>query len=113
MNPSTLAPPAPRSWLALTLLLALLAAAGRWIPASAIDWQPALALPEPWRALSAVAVHYSGLHLAANLAGTALVGALGVVARVPRAIVFAWATNSVFPARPGLLTMLLAFLRSL
>ncbi len=91
MNPSTLAPPAPRSWLALTLLLALLAAAGRWIPASAIDWQPALALREPWRALSAVAVHYSGLHLAANLAGAALVGALGVAARVPRAVAFAWA----------------------
>ncbi len=91
MSSSSLAPPAPSTWLALTLLLALLAVAGRWLPASAIDWQPALALREPWRALSAVAVHYSGLHLAANLAGAALVGALGVVARVPRAIVLAWA----------------------
>ena len=38
---------------------------------------------EPWRAFSAAAVHYSALHLLANLAGVALVGALGVVARVP------------------------------
>lgn len=82
--------PAPRAWLALTLLLALLAVAGEWLPHAAIDWQPGLAAREPWRALSAVAVHYSALHLAANLAGAALVGALGAVARVPLPIVLAW-----------------------
>lgn len=91
MSPASLAPPAPRAWLALTLLLALLAATGWWMPAAALDWQPALALREPWRAFSAVAVHFSVLHLAANLAGAALVGALGVVARVPRTVVLAWA----------------------
>lgn len=84
------AAPSPRAWLALTLLLALAAAAGWWLPRSALDWQPALAAREPWRALTAVAVHYSALHLGANLAGTALVGALGVVARVPLAIALAW-----------------------
>ena len=84
------AAPSPRAWLALTLLLALAAAAGWWLPRSALDWQPALAAREPWRALTAVAVHYSALHLGANLAGTALVGALGVVARVPLAMALAW-----------------------
>ena len=84
------AAPAPRAWLALTLLLALAALGGWWLPRTALDWQPGLAAREPWRALSAVAVHYSALHLAANLAGAALVGALGVVARVPRPIVLAW-----------------------
>lgn len=82
--------PAPRAWLALTLLLMLAAVGGWWAPHPALDWQPALAAREPWRALSAVAVHYSALHLSANLAGAALVGALGVVARVPLAIVLAW-----------------------
>ena len=38
------------------------------------------------RARTAAFVHYSALHLAANLAGAALVGALGVAARVPRAM---------------------------
>jgi len=84
------AAPAPRAWLALTLLLVLAAIGGWWLPRSAIDWQPALAAREPWRALSAAGVHYSALHLGANLAGAALVGALGVVARVPLAIVLAW-----------------------
>ena len=81
---------AARAWLALTLLLALVALGGWWMPRAALDWQPALAGREPWRAFTAVAVHYSVLHLAANLAGTALVGALGAAARVPLPIAFAW-----------------------
>jgi rhomboid family GlyGly-CTERM serine protease len=85
-----LSTPAPRAWLALTLLLALAAAGGWGSEPHRLDWQPALAAREPWRALTAVAVHYSGLHLAANLAGAALVGALGMVARVPMAVVLAW-----------------------
>ena len=54
-------------------------------------WQPELAFAEPWRAWSAVFVHYSGLHLVANLAGALLVGALGWSARVPARSVVAWA----------------------
>jgi rhomboid family GlyGly-CTERM serine protease len=81
---------APRAWLALTLLLALAAIGGWWLPRGAIDWQPGLAAREPWRALTAAAVHYSALHLGANLAGALLVGALGVVAHVPLRIVLAW-----------------------
>jgi len=81
---------APRAWLALTSALMLSAIAGWWLPNAALDWQPALAAREPWRAWTAVAVHYSPLHLAANLAGAALVGALGVAARLPWGIALAW-----------------------
>ncbi|HUP06647.1 MAG TPA: rhombosortase [Caldimonas sp.] len=63
---------------------------GRSAPSTALDWQPALARTEPWRAWTAVFVHYSALHLAANAAGAALVATLGAVARVPRASAFAW-----------------------
>jgi len=69
------------------MLLALL---GSRLDPLQLDWQPALALGQPWRAWSAVAVHYSALHLAANLAGALLVGALGHVARVPARSVVAW-----------------------
>lgn len=82
--------PAPRAWGALALLLVLAALAGWWLDPHTLDWQPALAAHEPWRAFTAVAVHYSPLHLGANLAGALLVGALGVVARVPLRIMLAW-----------------------
>jgi rhomboid family GlyGly-CTERM serine protease len=58
--------------------------------AGAIDWQPALAWREPWRAWSAAWLHFSSLHLAANLTGTALVGTLGWAGRVPRRTALAW-----------------------
>ena len=54
-------------------------------------WQPELAFSQPWRAWSAACVHYSGLHLTANLAGALLVAALGWAARVPARSVVAWA----------------------
>jgi len=82
--------PAPRAWAALALLMALAALAAWPADASRLDWQPALAAREPWRALTAAAVHYSPLYLGANVAGAVLVGALGVVARVPGRIVLAW-----------------------
>jgi rhomboid family GlyGly-CTERM serine protease len=97
-------------WLALAALLGIVAA-GVYVvfpaPPTALDWQPALAAREPWRAWSAALVHLSGLHLAANLAGTALVGALGVVAAVPRRTVVAWlvawpVTQLALLARPDL-----------
>ena len=58
---------------------------------TALDWQPSLALAQPWRAFTAAAVHYSALHLAANVAGSVLVAAFGVAARVPAGCVWAWA----------------------
>lgn len=85
------APRAGRDWIALAATLALAALAGTLVPHEALDWQPSLAGSQPWRAFSAVAVHYSGLHLAANLAGTVLVAALGLVAELPARSMLAWA----------------------
>ena len=79
-----------RAWLALAALLAAAALIAWPVPPQALEWQPGRAVREPWRAFSAAAVHYSALHLAANLAGTALVGALGAMAEVPRRHAIAW-----------------------
>ncbi len=83
----------PQRWLwpAFAALLCLSAWLGSHIDQTHIDWQPSLALINPWRAFTAVAVHYSQLHLTANLAGAALVAALGFAARVPTASTLAWA----------------------
>jgi len=79
-----------RAWAGLAMLLGLLALSGWGVPGAAIDWQPTLALTQPWRAFSAIGVHYSALHLLANLAGAAAVGVLGVAARAPGAAAWAW-----------------------
>jgi rhomboid family GlyGly-CTERM serine protease len=76
---------------ALAATLALASAAAWWLPAVRLDWQPALVLHEPWRWWTAAFVHWSPRHLGANLVGTALVAAFGVVARVPLSAVLAWA----------------------
>ncbi|MDQ2927527.1 MAG: hypothetical protein M3R22_05085, partial [Pseudomonadota bacterium] len=60
------------------LLLAAVLAVGSSIDFAigfplALEWQPALAWREPWRAWSAAWVHYSALHLGANLVGCLLV----------------------------------------
>jgi rhomboid family GlyGly-CTERM serine protease len=71
-----------------------LAAAGAlwawWLPANTLDWQPALATAEPWRTLTAAAVHWSPMHLGANLLGTAVLATLGWVARLPVRATLAW-----------------------
>ena len=77
--------------MALASLLALGALAGGWLPRNALDWQPALALSQPWRAFSAAFVHLSALHLGANLMGCALVAAWGSRAGCGRADALAWA----------------------
>ncbi len=79
-----------RFWAGLAALLAALALLGGAWPTAAIDWQPALAAAQPWRVFSAAAVHYSHLHLAANLAGALLVAALGIAAPVPERCTLAW-----------------------
>ncbi len=99
-SPTELLPVSTGAWIAIASMLAVgsllvhlggrsgAAPASAW--AHAIDWQPALARTEPWRAWSAVFVHYSGLHLAANLTGAIGVAAWGGVARVPPRTVVAW-----------------------
>lgn len=84
------APASDRGWPALAALLAAASLLAWWWPAALIDWQPALAHSQPWRAWSAAFVHWSGLHLGANLAGAAVVGALGVVGQLPARMALAW-----------------------
>jgi rhomboid family GlyGly-CTERM serine protease len=79
-----------RAWPALAGTLAAASVLAWWMPAVLLDWQPALAAGEPWRAWTAAAVHWSPLHLGANLLGTALVAALGVVARLPARAALSW-----------------------
>lgn len=82
--------PASRAWAGVAVLMGAAALLGWAVTPTALDWQPQLAFVQPWRAWTAVAVHYSALHLGANIAGVLLVGALGVVADVPARIVWAW-----------------------
>ena len=82
---------AARAWLGLAALLGASALLAWPVPHTLLDWQPALAFTAPWRAFTAVAVHYSGMHLGANLVGAVLVAALGFVAQVPARMVGAWA----------------------
>ena len=74
--------PPGRAWAGLAALLAAASIIAFTLPAPWLDWQPALAVAEPWRAFSAAFVHWSPLHLAANLAGALVVGALGYAARL-------------------------------
>lgn len=66
------------------------AALGGLAPAALLDWQPARALAEPWRAWTAAFVHLSPLHLGANALGLALVVLLGLRAGCGRAATLAW-----------------------
>jgi rhomboid family GlyGly-CTERM serine protease len=79
-----------QAWLALAAALAAASVLAWWAPAWALDWQPALAWSEPWRAFSAAFVHWSPLHLAANLGATAAVAAFGWAARLPPRAALAW-----------------------
>jgi rhomboid family GlyGly-CTERM serine protease len=101
-------PEGARAWWALTALLVLLAVAGGAFTPSLLDWQPTRAWTEPWRWWTPVAVHHSPLHLAANLAGTAVLAWLGWSARADGAMAWAWAlawplTHLGLALRPELL----------
>ncbi len=80
-----------RAWLALCALAALGALAMTFAEGARWDWQPQHAWDEPWRMLSAAWVHLSPRHLAANLAGTAALAALGAAARCGPRAALAWA----------------------
>jgi rhomboid family GlyGly-CTERM serine protease len=79
-----------KAWSALAALLAAGSLLAWFAPAASIDWQPGLAACEPWRWWSAAFVHWSPLHLGANLLGAALVGALGWAGDLPRRAALAW-----------------------
>lgn len=81
---------AAHAWIGVAALLCACALLGWPVNREMLDWQPGLAFTQPWRALTAVAVHYNGIHLAGALAGTLLTGALGFAANVPARLVWAW-----------------------
>ncbi|MDQ6683997.1 MAG: rhombosortase [Pseudomonadota bacterium] len=96
------------AWVALGVILALGSGGVSLLDAPRFDWQPGLALAEPWRAWSAAFVHFSGLHLAANLAGLALVVAYGWAGNLPLRSSLAWLlawplTHAALLLRPELL----------
>ena len=82
--------PAAAAWVGVALLLCIFALVGQTQAADGLDWQPGLAFAQPWRAFTAVAVHYSGEHLVANLLAVALTALFGLVARVPARMAGAW-----------------------
>ena len=99
--------PAPRAWFAVAALLALGAVVLWPVPDASVDWQPQLALSQPWRAWSAAFAHLSPLHLWANLLGCAAVAAFGAAARLPRHASWAWLaawplTHAALVAQPQL-----------
>ena len=80
----------PAAWLGVATLLCGAALAGAAGPAETLDWQPALAAAEPWRAVTAVAVHYGREHLLANLLAVSLTALFGLVAQLPARMAVAW-----------------------
>jgi rhomboid family GlyGly-CTERM serine protease len=68
-----------------------------------LDWQPELSWREPWRWWTAAFVHWSPLHLAANLAGAAVLAAFGWAAALPARATLAWAL--AWPLTHGLLLL--------
>ena len=100
--------PAPRAWASLAIALALGALALWSAPHEALDWQPGLALTQPWRLWTAALVHLSPLHLQANLLGCAVVAAFGMVAGLPLRATGAWLaawplTHAALAVQPQLL----------
>jgi rhomboid family GlyGly-CTERM serine protease len=79
-----------RSWLVMCVLLAKASLIAFWVPAPWLDWQPQLAWREPWRMFSAAWVHWSGMHLGANLLGAVVIALLGMAMKAPTRLVWAW-----------------------
>lgn len=87
----------PRGVARIWMLMALGLTAGSllaWLQPTTVqawlEWRPEHAWDQPWRAFTAAWVHWSPQHLVANLAGCAVVGLLGVTARLGRAETLAW-----------------------
>jgi membrane associated rhomboid family serine protease len=58
--------------------------------ATALDWQPALGLREPWRLWTCAWVHWSAAHLGVNVVGALVVAFVGWRARMSLAAALAW-----------------------
>jgi rhomboid family GlyGly-CTERM serine protease len=78
-----------RHWLLLGSVAGVGALLAWPLPSALIDWQPERAL-QLWRWWTAAWVHWSELHLAANLGATLVVMAYGWAARLPAAAALAW-----------------------
>ncbi len=93
------------AWAALAALMAAGAVLVHFIVTpTAVDWQPALWLSEPWRWWTGAFVHLSPTHFAANLFATGLLALFGMFGEVPCRTTLAWA--AAWPiTHLGLLTM--------
>jgi len=78
------------AWCWLAAVLAAGSVLAAWLDPRQLDWQPGLALAQPWRCWSAAWVHWSDGHRWANVAGTLLVAALGWRAHCDRFDTLAW-----------------------
>lgn len=78
------------AWVVLSALLGTGALIAWFADRPLLDWQPALAWSQPWRWWTAAWVHLSPMHLMVNLLGTALLAALGWVARCAGRDAAAW-----------------------
>jgi rhomboid family GlyGly-CTERM serine protease len=98
-----LTPPAASTgpWLLLCAALALGALGAAAAPPGLLDWQPGRALAQPWRWFTAAWVHLDGAHLAANLAGAAVLAVFGHAARCSPRDALAWLC--AWPLTHGLL----------
>lgn len=86
-------PAGRRAWLALAALLGAGALLAFALPASLIerlDGQPALWLAQPWRLWTAAWVHWTPLHLAANVVGLLALALYGCAAEVKPRAALAW-----------------------
>jgi hypothetical protein len=83
-------------WLMTSAGLAAASMLVWWADSATIDWQPQHAWPQVWRWWSAALVHWTPLHLGANLLATALVAAYGWAARAPMSVTLAWIASWPF-----------------
>lgn len=80
------------AWAALAALMATGAVLAHLIASpTAVDWQPALWLSEPWRWWTGAFVHLSQTHFTTNLFATGLLALFGVIGEVPCRTALAWA----------------------
>jgi rhomboid family GlyGly-CTERM serine protease len=83
--------PAWAPWAGLCAAAALGALLAQAVDPALLRWQPELAFSQPWRLVTAAWVHFSSQHLIANLAGTAVLAALGRAAGCGQRAALAWA----------------------